>query len=135
MLRISLIEFILRTIPESFLIIWAIYLLSYKRINQKRYIASSVFIAISTYLVRMLPINYGVHTVINIIICILIVVLINKISISKAMSSVLKVVITISICEWVNTVVLDKIMKLDFQVVFNKSLRKTLYYKIGRAHV
>lgn len=127
MLRISLIEFILRTIPEAFLVVWAVYLLNYKRINTKRYIVSSIFIAISIYLVRQLPINYGVHTVINIIIYILIVVLINKISIIKAISSVLKIMITISTCEWINIVVLDKLMKLDLKMIFNDPLRKMLY--------
>ncbi|MFT5872828.1 MAG: hypothetical protein ACI8WT_001765 [Clostridium sp.] len=127
MLRLSLIEFILRVIPEAFLIIMSINLFSYKRIDSKRYITSSIFIAISTYLVRMLPINYSVHTIINMIIFILISVSINKISIIKAISSVLKVIITISICEFINVVVLDKIMKLDIQTIYNEPLKKILY--------
>ncbi|MBZ9609209.1 hypothetical protein G9F73_015570 [Clostridium estertheticum] len=127
MLRISLIEFILRTIPEAFLIVLAIYILNYKRIDPKMYIASSIFIAISTYLVRLLPINYGVHATINIISYILIVAWINRINIIKATSSVLKVMITISTCEWINVAMLDKVMKLDLKMIFNDPLKKVLY--------
>ena len=127
MLRISLIEFILRIVPEAFLIMLAFYLLNYKRVNTKRYIISSVFIAISTYLVRMLPINYGVHTIINMIICILVIVSMNKISSIKAISAVIKVTTLIAICEWVNIIVLDKVMKLDLKMIFKDPLKKMLY--------
>lgn len=127
MLRISLLEFLLRIIPEAFLIIWAIYLLNYKRIDLKRYIASSMFIATSAYLVRILPISFGVHTIINIIIYILVAVSINKINIIKAMSAVLKIIITIFICEWINVAVLDKVVKLDLQIIFNEPLKKVIY--------
>lgn len=127
LLRLSLIEFILRTIPESFLIIWAIYLFAYKRIDPKRYITSSIFIAITTYLIRMLPINYGIHTIINIVNLILITVSINKISIMKAISAVLKIMITLSICEWINIIVLDKVMKIDLQMIFSEPIKKMVY--------
>lgn len=127
LLRISLLEFILRIVPESFLSVLAIYLLNYKRINCQKYIVSSVFLALSVYLVRMLPINFGVHTIINIIILILITVSINKINTTKAISSVLKVIIAISICESINIVVLDKVMKFDLQIILNEPLSKMLY--------
>lgn len=126
-LKISLLEFILRTIPESFLIILAVHLLSYKKIEPKTYINASVFIAISTYLVRVLPINYGVHTIINIMIYVLAIVSINKLGVIKAISSVLKIIITISVCEWINVAVLDKVMKLDLQVIFSEPLKKIIY--------
>lgn len=126
-LKVSILEFILRIIPEAFLIILAINLLSYKKIKPKEYVASSIFIAISAYLVRMLPIYYGVHTVINIIIYILIAVLVSKISIIKSISSVLKVIALICICEWINVLILDKVMKLDLQIIFNEPFKKILY--------
>lgn len=126
-LKISLLEFILRTIPESFLIILAVHLLSYKKIEPKTYINASVFIAISTYLVRVLPINYGVHTIINIMIYVLAIVSINKLGVIKAISSVLKIIVTISVCELINVAVLDKVMKLDLQVIFSEPLKKIIY--------
>lgn len=127
MLKLSLLEFILRTIPESFLIILAVHLLNCKKIEPKTYIISSIFIAISTYLVRLLPIHYGVHTIINMVIYILVATSINNINAIKAGSSVLEVIITISICEWINVAVLDNVMKLDLQVIFSEPLRKILY--------
>ena len=126
-LKISLLEFILRTIPESFLIILAVHLLSYKKVQAKGYINASIFLAISIYLVRMLPINYGIHTIINTVICVLAIISINKIDVIKAISSVLKITIIISICEWINVVILDKVMKLDAQVIFNEPLKRVVY--------
>ncbi len=127
LLRISLLEFILRVVPESLLIILATYLFNYKKIELKPYTIASVFIAVSTYLVRMLPINYGVHTIINIIVCILVIVAINKIKPIKAIQSIFKIIIILSACEWINVAVLDKVMKLDLKVVFNGPLKKILY--------
>ncbi|MTK12269.1 MAG: hypothetical protein F8N39_09310 [Clostridiaceae bacterium] len=83
--------------------------------------------AISTYLVRMLPIQFGVHTIIIIMIFILINTSLNKIPIRKAISSSLISIITLSICESINLFVLNYI-KVDMEVIITKPLLKTLYF-------
>lgn len=50
-----------------FIVNFIIYTLSKKSINNTNYYIVSILLSVLTYLVRLLPIYYGVHIVINII--------------------------------------------------------------------
>ena len=67
-LKLSCFEFLFRTIPEGLLFILAIYIFSGVKFEVKRFLVSGFVLAIVTFLVRMLPISYGIHTMLNIII-------------------------------------------------------------------
>ncbi|GIM27335.1 hypothetical protein CPJCM30710_00010 [Clostridium polyendosporum] len=126
MLKLTLFEFFLRIIPESILSVLAIYIFSFNRIKIKPLFMSSIFFAITTYLVRMLPIHFGIHTIIMTVIYSLIIIFINKISIAKSISSVLLVAIFLSICELVNMIILN-LLKIDMQLEFRDSIMKVVY--------
>ena len=128
MLKVSLIEFLLRFIPESFLFLLAAYVFSNKKIEKKLYIISSLTIAISMYLIRLLPIQFGIHSVMGVIIVILVAVNINKIPINKAVSSAVIVVILEGIFETLNLFFLDKILDLNVQAVLINSISKLVYF-------
>ena len=49
MLKLEPIEFFLRAIPEGFLIILGIYILSKTRIDKKKYLVSSIVYAITIF--------------------------------------------------------------------------------------
>ncbi|AKN34075.1 hypothetical protein Ccar_00015 [Clostridium carboxidivorans P7] len=83
--------------------------------------------AIISYLVRKLPIHFGVHTIIIILIYIMVNVLINKIPIDKAISSVLSGVIVLLICEWINLFILNDYLKVNIQVMEDNPMMRTLY--------
>nr|WP_312292105.1 hypothetical protein [Clostridium chromiireducens] len=68
MLQLTVLEFTIRTIPEALVYIFAAYVFSNKKLDVNKYLISSFLLAIGTFLVRMLPINYGVHTILAIII-------------------------------------------------------------------
>lgn len=127
MIEITIMELILRTIPESFLLILGGCLISRKSIDNKSYFISSILFAISTYLVRMLPIQFGVHTILIIMIFILINTSLNKIPIRKAISSSLISIIILSICESINLFILNY-LKVDMQAIITRPLLKTLYF-------
>ncbi|MGY0373147.1 hypothetical protein [Clostridium sp. JNZ J1-5] len=76
MLKLTLIEFFLRLIPEMMIFMWGIYVISRQEIKAKNYIFSSITLALTTFFVRELPIHYGVHTIVNnvLTVCILIVI-------------------------------------------------------------
>ena len=67
MLKITLFEFIVRGIPEEFLFVFAVYTFTRTAINLKRYLIASFVFWISEYLIRSLPIQYGINTVIGLI--------------------------------------------------------------------
>ncbi len=128
MLQLSPLEFLLRAIPESFLLIFASYLFARKKINKKPYFISGSLFSIASYSVRQLPIHFGVHTIIIMIIYIVIIVFINDIPINKAISSILSGMIILLVCEWINLFVLNDCLKINVQMLLNKPLIKTLYF-------
>ncbi len=57
----------LRCIVEVFIVNFMIYTLSKRSINNTNYYIVSILLSVLTYVVRLLPIYYGVHIVINLI--------------------------------------------------------------------
>lgn len=127
MLKLSALEFFLRAIPESFLIIFAVYAFSKTAIEVKRYSLSSIIFSIMIYIIRLLPIHYGVHTILGIILIIILTVNINKIDIIKSIQAVILTVILQFICEGINIFIIQNIFKMDINYVFNKPVLKILY--------
>ncbi|MBW9149911.1 hypothetical protein K2F40_13180 [Clostridium sp. CM028] len=127
MLKITLLEFLFRGLPEGFLIFFAVYVFSKTVINIKRYIISSIIFIIAVYLIRLLPIQYGVHAILNIIVIIVLTVNINKISIIKSIKAGIMTVVLELICEGINVFIIDNIFKADIMYVLGEPLLKTLY--------
>ena len=127
MLKLPLLEIVLRGIPEEFLLIFAMYAFSKTAINIKRYIISSIFMIILIYLIRLLPIQFGVHTIIGLIASIVLTVNINKIPIIKSIQASIIAMIVETISEGINIFMIKYIFKLDVNYVFNEPILKILY--------
>lgn len=127
MLNLQPIEFFLRGLPEGFIFIFAIYAFSKKKIDSKRYITTSIISAIVIFLVRMLPINYGVHTILAMGIVICLSVLINKIDTIKCIKSVLIYTILQFLSEGINIFIIENLCKVDMNEVFTNVVLKSIY--------
>ena len=68
MIQLPSIGSFLIGIPESFLLVFVSYVFAGKRVNRKLYFISSILFVIVACLVRRLPIHFGVHTIIIILI-------------------------------------------------------------------
>lgn len=106
MFKLHWIEIFLRLIPEMLLIIWGIYVIARKSINMKIYILSSIIMALVTFFVRMLPIYFGVHTFIIIILTICAMV-ITGIPIIKAIYGTLLMFLILTLSEFLNVAILN----------------------------
>lgn len=127
MLKLTLLDFLARDIPEAFLFIFAAYAFSKNAINIKRYLASSISLAIMVYFIRLLPIHYGVNTILSIIIFIVIIVNINQIDTIKAIKAVIIVVILEFVCEGINIFIIQIILRLNMNYIFSDPILKVLY--------
>ncbi|MCY6370271.1 hypothetical protein [Clostridium ganghwense] len=127
MLKLSLLEFLLRTLSESFLFIFAAHVFSKNKITKKTFFVSSIILALLTYLIRLLPIHFGVHTILFLVVYILICALINKIEPIKAISSGLISIIILYICEWINLFILENLLNTRLEIVLKSTLPKILY--------
>lgn len=122
MLKLTWIELFLRTIPEMFILIWGIYVLSRKCIDIRKYIVSSIVIAVITFFVRWLPIYFGVHMIINIIFIIGTMFIIG-IPIIKAIYSTLLMIFILSLSEFINIVILN-LLSIDTSFQFSNPIMK-----------
>ena len=127
MLKLSLIEVLLRGIPEGFLIIFAVYAFSKTVINIKRYIITSIISIISIYLIRLLPIQYGVHTILNTMLILLLAVSVNKIDIIKSIQASLMTLLLEFVCEGINMLIIKYIFKVDILYVLSEPSLKVIY--------
>jgi hypothetical protein len=112
MIRLTFVEFLFRAIPESFLIVMIAYIFCNKNIAKVLIIKATLIFSISVYLIRLLPIALGVHTIIASICFVIISVFILKISINVSIFSILVSVISLSTCELINSFLLVIIFKI-----------------------
>lgn len=127
MLKLTLLEFFLRTIPESFILIMALFILCDVKIKVKPYIISSILYGVCQYFIRILPINYGINTIIGIFVMILIMNQICKAEIILAIKSSLIITIVLFLLEWINMIGLTFLFGDYMKVIFNNSTLKILY--------
>lgn len=104
-------QFLLRTIPETFIMIWGMYVISREKINFKRHIILTIINSLAIFLIRKLPIVFGVHIIINIF-ALIATSIIFGIPTIKAIYSTLFVFILLIIGEILNLVLLNH-MNID----------------------
>jgi hypothetical protein len=126
MLELSLIDLFLRLLPEGFLLMFAAYTLSGKKVDKKNLCISSILFMIIIFFVRKLPIHFGVHTIILSIVYISLAVWVNKIELMKAISAVLISTIIMFVGEIVNSFALE-MLGVKLNIIFNDPLIKNLY--------
>ncbi|AGK98835.1 hypothetical protein [Clostridium pasteurianum] len=112
MLKLSALEFFFRGIPESFLCVLLAYIIYNKNIRKILIVEAAVSFAVITYLIRLLPISYGVNTIISMIAFILISMYVMKISMNVSIFSIFVSVILMYFCEWINMLTIDKLFKI-----------------------
>jgi hypothetical protein len=125
MLRLYPIEFFLRAIPESFIVIFAIYIFSKTEINKKRYLITSIIFSLIIYIARMLPISYGVHMILSVLFLLFIMAYYNNIDVINAIKSIIFTYLIQLISEAINVLILN-IMKFDLETLFKDPITKTI---------
>ncbi|WP_123054674.1 hypothetical protein [Clostridium sp. JN-1] len=128
MLKLTIVDILLRTIPEAFLFIISAYLFSLKKIDKKRCVTATFMLGFCTYLIRELPIHYGVHIIINMIVYASIIVIINKIDIINAITYSLGAMMLLSICEWLNLLALNILVSDKLHDILQNPVTKNLCF-------
>ena len=105
MLQLNLWDFLLRTVPEAFIINYGIILLS-NEIGIKKYVISSLILSVSVVFIRMFPISFGVHIIINIIFTISIMT-IAGVALIKSIYNTLLMYFLLSMSEFINILILN----------------------------
>lgn len=127
MLKIGITELLVRTLPECFLLIFIIQALSNSKLNKNKYILSSMLLSIIMYFIRLLPIHYGVHTILNIMAIILICMFINQVTTIKAITYSLILMSFLALSEALNLFFIYKIFGKKTINILNNPLKKCIY--------
>lgn len=131
MLKLSIFEWIFGAIPESFITIFFMYVFSLTKINTKRLVVSSLISSIFIGLIRLLPIQPGIHILVLIPIYVVILKNINKISISKGISVTILSRIILILCEALDMYILSNVLHLNIEEAFKNTAAKTFYSYIA----
>lgn len=127
MLKLGIMEIFARGIPEGFLFILAAFTFSKTKIQVKKFVSASIIYAILVYLIRLLPIQFGVNTVLTLMTLILVTVGYLKIDIIKSIQVGIITIIIEFICEGINVFMIQNIFKSNMQYVFSRPDLKILY--------
>lgn len=132
-ISISLIGLFVNGIPEGLLDVLAIFILTKTPFNKRKYLLISFCFITLNYLIRLLPINYGVNTMLGLLVLVL---LFMRIDIQKLIKSSIAILIALFTCEQINLFFLflifgkEKILELfkDKDVVLiQDTISKALY--------
>lgn len=126
MLRLSIFEFLLRVIPEGFVLMFALFAICNVKIQINRYIISSILLGVFQYTIRLLPINYGVNTILGIFVMVIIMYIINKADIVLTIKASLIITIILFICEWINVFLLHMIFRERLEEIMVNGVSKTI---------
>ena len=124
MLKLTWIEFFLRGVPESFVFIWAIYVISQENINKRKYIICSICVALVTFFVRFLPIHLGIHIIINNVFTVCAVVIIG-IPLLKSIYSTICSSLLLLVGELINAIFLNA-FKVNIEIAFKNPFIKCI---------
>jgi hypothetical protein len=115
-----------RMIPEAFLVIFAIYRLTNQKFDMKKIILSSIIGGFGVFITRLLPVHFGVHTILAIMLYILLAVKLNKIEIYKAIATGLILQIILFISDFILVFIYTKILFLPTEKLFGQSFISAL---------
>jgi hypothetical protein len=128
MLEVSLLEFIIRGIPESLIFFLAAYAITKNIIQVKRYLLSSLLCSIIVYLIRVLPINNGAGFILNLIVFMALAVIINKFEVIQSIKAGIIIMLIQFIAEGINVFGIQFILKEDFNYILSDPIRKLMYF-------
>lgn len=121
MLNSSLSYVIIRSFPESIFLILSGYILFNLNINLKNIIRNSLFYLVILTCIRMLPISFGIHTVLSMFVIGMIFYKFENQQIISTIINVSKIYICLAISEGIYMVVADKILKIPTQILTNNT--------------
>lgn len=114
MLRLPLNYILIRTFPESIILVLVGMILLGIKIDSKDLIKKGLLLAIVITFIRMLPINFGVHTILAMIVLQLILYKSANKQLIKSMISTCTIWISLALSEGIYIIIATKVFKIPF---------------------
>ncbi len=127
MLTLQILEIITRLIPEGIGFILLAYILSRTQIDKNRLLIAGLIHAVIVFFIRMLPIHFGVHTILSLMLIILISTQINRINVLSSIISTLVGFISLFLSEAINIYFVVSVLNVPINA-FTENLSKKIIY-------
>lgn len=127
MLQVTLIEFILRGIPEAFIHLFAMYTFTGVKLDKHRYIKTGIILSMIMLIIRCLPISYGIHTILIIMAMITLSITLNKLGIIETIRAAIINVIVQFLAEGINMILIEGCFGRSIQEISSDPITKVFY--------
>ena len=127
MLKLSLIELFFRAIPDATLFITGAHIFSKTNICKPKLFKSIIYMSLTIYVIRSLPISYGIHTLLGIIAITVVVTTLHKIDMVQALKAVFITMLIQYGSELLNVAWIQLCMKQELSAIFSNPKAKILY--------
>ena len=127
MLSQLIIITLFRGIPEAFIHMFGIYAFGRVKLDKKKYMVSSLILAMAMVGIRMLPISYGIHSILVIMTIIAISIIINQFNIVYSITVVIFDMIIQFLAEGINMVLIEYVLKKNISEAMSNVVSKVVY--------
>lgn len=127
MLSEIIITTILRGIPEAFIHMYAMFALANVKIDKKKYTLSSIVLAFLMVLISYLPISYGIHSILVVMVIIGLGVMVNQFDTVYCISVAIINMIIQFLTEGINVLLIEKVLKMELVKAMSNPLGKSIY--------
>lgn len=126
-LQTIIFEYILGYIMQGFTFILGIYAFNRQKIEIKKFLVASVlFIAVS-YITRLLPISFGIHTILDLVCLFLIAILFLKMPAFASIKALLIITILLLVTEFLSIFVITNMLgQAQFNNMMNDPINKAI---------
>lgn len=114
-MKIPLLQWLLQGIPESLAIVYLAIALAGQKPETWKILLLGIIDAVIIYLIRLLPLTFGVHSILQILVIAFLLHLFFKVSFGKSLFSALTVIITLAVTETVFFALFMSLIGLSFE--------------------
>ncbi|MEF9959194.1 MAG: hypothetical protein RR090_11945, partial [Niameybacter sp.] len=125
--HLSIMELFLRAIPDAALFIMGTHIFAHIPINKARIIKSILIMALTVYVIRCLPITFGIHTLLGVVATTLLIIIIYKIDLIQSIRATFLTTLVQYISELLNMIWIQLYLGKELEVVFQNPTSKILY--------
>ncbi len=124
-ISIGPLQFLIIGVPQGFLFVLAIYIMTRTKFDIKKYIVLSAEVSILTYMIRFLPISLGVNSMLSFLVLVVLFLITYKYDLQRIIRlivSVISIFMFICLSELINELLLFIIFgKIKTQALLNSS--------------
>ena len=112
-LKLIIFEYLLGYVLQGFTITLGVYAFNRRRIELKPYVLASALVIVISYFVRLLPIGFGVHAILNVLFLFLICTFFLQMPAHTTVRSALLATVLLVVCEMIDVWIVVAIIGIE----------------------